>query len=123
MQTLNIANIAGGALLEQADIEIKKVLENIMDPNTDANKKRKVTITLEFKPLPDDNLADISFTTKSVICPARAINTRIVFEKDVEGKIELEELGRGIIQGQTRVDEGTGEIIEPNIKNRIVNIK
>jgi hypothetical protein len=51
LERLNIANLARGALLERADVEIKRALENIADKNTDYKKARKVTLTLEFKAL------------------------------------------------------------------------
>jgi hypothetical protein len=70
MSNVNITNIAGGALVEQVDSEIKRVLDNIIDPNTEATKKRKITITLEFKPDEERDISDISFVTKSVLVPA-----------------------------------------------------
>ena len=123
MQNLNIANIANGALVEQVDTEIKRVLANIIDPNTDPLKKRKITVTLEFKPSEDRDISDVSFSTKSTLIPAKPISTRIVFEKDNDGKILLEELGRGALKGQAQIDYETGEVLEPKTMSRVVNLK
>jgi hypothetical protein len=138
MQNMNIANIADGALVEQVDIEILRVLENILDPNTDPEKKRKITIVLEF--ISDDRreVSDVKFTTKSVLAPQKAITTRIAFDINKSGNIVAEELRKNALKGQLCMDDN-GEIIEPmtsanvdlekasrvvnNIVRKIVNIK
>lgn len=123
MSSLNIATIAQGALVEQVDSEIKRVLNNIIDPNTDALKKRKITVTIEFKPTEDRDISDINFTAKSTLVPAKPISTRIVFEKDSRGNIAMEELSKGAMKGQTQIDYETGEIKEPRTMSRVVNLK
>ncbi len=120
---INITNIANGALVEQVDSEIKRVLANIMDPNTDFKKKRKITITLEFAPHEDRDISDVSFSTKSTIIPTKPISTRIVFEKDGNGEIAVEELSKGALKGQSQIDYETGEIKEPKTMSRVVNLK
>jgi hypothetical protein len=126
---MNIANIAGGALVEQVDIEIKKVLENIMDPNTETKKKRKITVVIEFPCDDNRDVSDVKFITKSQLAPQRPIVTRIAFDKDAKGKIVAEELYKSQMKGQMFVDEN-GEVNEPATKasvpqtvNKIVNIK
>lgn len=123
MEGFNIATVSNGALIEQADYEIKRVLENIMDPNTDPTKKRKVTITLEFKGTEDRDITSVVFVTKSVLAPTLPIGSRIVFEKDRAGNIIAEELTKGALKGQVAIDYETGEIKEPQIPNRVVNLK
>jgi len=123
MEGFNIATVANGALIEQADYEIKRVLENIMDQNTDPTKKRKVTITLEFKGTEDRDITSVVFVTKSVLAPTLPIVSRIVFEKDNAGNIIAEELTKGALKGQVAIDYDTGEIKEPQIPNRVINLK
>lgn len=122
MQNVNIANIAGGALVERADIEIQRVYNNILDLNTDAKKKRKVVITLEFKPDEERDITDVSFNVKSVIAPTRPIVTRVAIEKD-GNHVVAEELRKGAMQGQTQIDYDTGEVTEPIVISKVVNIK
>ena len=43
---LNLAEMANGAFMEQFNIELKKVLANIADPNTDPKKARKITLVV-----------------------------------------------------------------------------
>lgn len=130
MQNMNIANIANGALVEQADIEIQRVIENIMDPNTNTEIKRKVTIVLEFKADDKREVSEVKFTTKSQLAPQKAITTRIAFDRNRNGNIITEELKKDMMRGQVHMNSD-GEIVEPKIisnagttsMSRIVNIK
>ena len=44
----SIMSMARGAFEERVDYEMDKVIQNILDPNTKATAKRKITITLTF---------------------------------------------------------------------------
>lgn len=52
----SIMQMCRGAFQERVDYEMPRLIENILDPNTSAKAKRKVTITLEL--CPDDTEAD-----------------------------------------------------------------
>ena len=120
----NVANVADGALVEQVDAEIRKVLENIADPNTDPCAKRKIVIHLTFEGTDDRDIADVSFQTKAVLCPSKKQTTRIAFEKAPNGQMVAEELRKGKLRGQTEIDAETGEITEPKIlANQIRSVK
>lgn len=46
----SVLDMAMGAIAEITDYEVERVVANIMDPNTSATAKRKITITLTFAP-------------------------------------------------------------------------
>lgn len=46
----SVLEMAMGAIAEITDYEVERVVANIMDPNTAAKAKRKITITLTFTP-------------------------------------------------------------------------
>ena len=46
----SILQMARGAIMERIDYEMTKVVDNILDPNTEATAKRKVQLTIEFRP-------------------------------------------------------------------------
>lgn len=48
MDQKSIIDMAHGAFKERADYEMAKILENILDPNTKAEKKRSLTIQMTF---------------------------------------------------------------------------
>lgn len=43
----SILQMGRGAFAERADYEMRKVIDNILDPNTKATAKRKITLTLD----------------------------------------------------------------------------
>ncbi len=73
----SILEMARGAFLEQVDYEMAKVIDNILDPNTKATGKRKITVTMELAP--DDSRAKIavSFSTKLALVPTNPLTTRL----------------------------------------------
>lgn len=54
----SLLEMNGGAFMERTDYEVKKVLDNILDANTKAVEKRKITLTFTFSP--DENRTGIS---------------------------------------------------------------
>ena len=46
--TKSILQMARGAFQERVDLEMAKVIDNILDPNTKPTQKRKLTLTIEF---------------------------------------------------------------------------
>jgi len=66
-ETLSLNNICGGSVEERFQHELLQVLKSINDPNTDAEKKRTLTLEFEFNPFPDRSGAIITLTTKSKI--------------------------------------------------------
>lgn len=49
----SILEMSMGAILERVDYEMGKVVGNILDPNTKATAKRKISVTLELIPSAD----------------------------------------------------------------------
>ena len=121
MKGMSIANIAGGALVERANQKIQEVLNNIMDLNTSAEKKRKVVITLEFAGQEDREIADVTFEVKSTLVPAKKISTRITFESDDDGQVVVEEMQKGAMKGQAYIENDA--IVEAKTVSRVVNLK
>ncbi|MGV0961780.1 MAG: hypothetical protein ACOYB1_18300 [Limnohabitans sp.] len=50
MIEMSLANLDGGALEERFQYELKKVIKNIQDPNTDAEAKRTISISISLQP-------------------------------------------------------------------------
>lgn len=46
MDKTSILDMAMGAIKERVDYEMGHIVDNILDPNTPPNKKRKLTLTL-----------------------------------------------------------------------------
>ena len=69
--------LAWGAFQERVDLEMAKVIDNILDTNTKPTQKRKLTLTIEFTP--DDDRQNIggSGAVKSALAPTTPARTTL----------------------------------------------
>ena len=87
---LNLGNLGSGAANEKWQEEMAKVVENILDPNTDAIAKRKVTLEVTLMPNKDRNWVDMKIETSSKLAPTTAYTTRAFVGADKRtGQIEV----------------------------------
>lgn len=85
--------MARGAFEEIFDVEMSKVLDNILDPNTKATTKRKLTVT--FTLMPDDNRQTIgvTFTCKPTLAPLNpAVTSLFVTGEPGTGEVTAVEM-------------------------------
>ncbi|WP_279293685.1 replication terminator protein [Enterococcus cecorum] len=133
-----LSKLSEGAVQQKLDGELEKVFNNIHDLNTEAKKKRAITITLEFTP--DEKRQVVNLTTKfsTKLAPVEELDTTILTDKDLTtGLIAAKEL-KSNAPGQTYIDmDGTvktdvGEPIDviekeelkkQNINNQIIDLK
>lgn len=78
----SILEMAMGAIQERVDYEMGKVVENVLDVNTRADAKRKITVTLEL--LPDNTRKNIRVmaTAKSTLVSTNPIATSLFITSD-----------------------------------------
>lgn len=118
---INLDKFAEGALAEKVNMELQKVMENINDPNTEANKARKVVITLTLKPDEKREIIATTVDTKSTLVPSKGVATTMLLGTDSTGRVIGRELASGS-PGQTyftddgilRNDEGDEIVSEEN---------
>lgn len=123
-----VSELQEGAVQERVDAEVKKIMSNILDMNTEFKAKRKLTIDITFE---SDETRKVIATTalvKSKLAPAASVATTMLVGRDYEngGVIQAAELKSGI-PGQTYFDpednklkHDTGEEIkEPGVTNII----
>ncbi len=89
---VNVLELARGAILEQIEMEQTNIMANILDPNTDAKKARKLTITLTFKPDDSREYVAVEAQAKTALAPIMPISTRIMVEADSDGVPRAAEL-------------------------------
>ena len=82
---LSLATIGGGAALEKFQDELQKVVENILDPNTEAKTKRSIVIKVDIVPTPERNMGAILVSSTAKLAPTRSYGTRAFFGKDGTG--------------------------------------
>ena len=89
----SILQMARGAIHERIDYEMSKVIDNILDPNTEATAKRKLVLTIEFKP--DSNRQTVSVTSvaKSTLCATNPVATALyITGEDGTGEVTAVEM-------------------------------
>lgn len=100
----DINELAEGGAREQIDREIRKIMANIMDVNTDIKKKRALTIKVEFEPDANRQTVTTHISVKSSLAPQISIGTTMMVGRDSEtGMVQAAEL-RSTIPGQTFFD-------------------
>lgn len=100
---INLNAVAEGALLEKANQAMQKIIENIMDPNTDATKTRKLTMTVTLKPNENRDLAPAVIDVKTTLAPTKGVNTNFILGEDSAGATGAEM--KSGIPGQMFIDK------------------
>lgn len=71
LREVTLETVGGGAALELFERELRDVLKNIQDPNTDAEATRSIALTVSFSPHEDRESAGIAVAAKTKLAPAR----------------------------------------------------
>ena len=139
-KNLSIENLCGGAVQERINRALRKVSDNILDINTEAKKKRSISLTLTFIPDEDDR-EDVSVEANVTmkLAPEEGVKTQLFINKDLTNEvITITEHVKGMIKGQLSFDDlgfvmedlkdpgcdpETGEIIEEKQKGEIVDFR
>lgn len=133
MKHFNLEEFAGGKLSVQLNKALEKVTENIQDPNTDAQKVRKINVSISLRPNDERNFVSTTVETKLSLAPELGATTALSMGRDLRtGKVEAVEIfNHNQIPGQMNVDDvidqeedetpkafdpDTGEIYEPSDK-------
>lgn len=106
----SILEMARGAIQERADYEMSRLLENIIDVNTDAVATRKLTLTLTLKPDANRKNIAVSVVAKSALAPTNPVVTSLY----VAGENDVVELTPQI-PGQVMMDGGEQDAL-PELK-------
>jgi hypothetical protein len=115
----SILEMAHGAIMERTDYEMKKVLDNILDPNTKAAKKRTLTVTLELLPDDDRKQIQVKATSKSKLEPTNAVSTALYITGDSDtGEVAAVEMVPQV-PGQQAIDGSEQE--QPTVLHIVAN--
>lgn len=138
MKHINLEQFAGGKLSVQLNKALEKVTENIQDPNTDAQKVRKINVSISLRPNDERNFVSTTVETKLSLAPELGATTALSMGRDLRtGKAEAVEIfNHNQIPGQMNVDDvidqeedetpkafdpDTGEIYEPS--NKVIDLR
>lgn len=87
---VSILDMASGALKERVACEMDKIVDNIINPNTD-DKARELDIKIKIKPSSDRLNAAVSALASSKIRPFTEIPTMLYLTHDGNGEAQVVE--------------------------------
>lgn len=115
---------------------LEKITENVQDPNTDAQKVRKINVSISLRPNDERNFVSTTVETKLSLAPELGATTALSMGRDLRtGEVEAIEIFNQI-PGQMSVndvidqeeeepqkafDPDTGEIYEPS--NKVIDLR
>lgn len=136
MKHINLEQFAGGKLSVQLNKALEKITENVQDPNTDAQKVRKINVSISLRPNDERNFVSTTVETKLSLAPELGATTALSMGRDLRtGEVEAIETFNQI-PGQMSVndvidqeeeepqkafDPDTGEIYEPS--NKVIDLR
>ena len=88
----SLLQMAKGAIQERVDYEVSRVVDNILDMNTEAKVKRKVVLTIVMVPDDDRQVVKIEASAKSTLAPVVPVGTSLVITADGNGEMMLAEI-------------------------------
>lgn len=111
MDKLSFATLAGGGVEEKLQYALDEVAANIADPNTDAKKARKITMTLTLKPNENRMVAEMNIEVKTGLVPPAGISTTLLIDRDEKGRAFAAEM-YGKDPNQQVINYENGEVID-----------
>ncbi|MBR5248658.1 MAG: hypothetical protein IKV27_06950 [Lachnospiraceae bacterium] len=84
--------MAKGAIQERVDYEVTRVVDNLLDMNTEAKAKRKVTLNIIMTTDDDRRVVKVEASAKSTLAPVTPIGTSLVITADKNGEMMLAEI-------------------------------
>lgn len=136
MKHINLEQFAGGKLSVQFNKALEKITENVQDPNTDAQKVRKINVSISFRPNDERNFVATTVETKLSLAPELGATTALSMGRDLRtGEVEAIEIFNQIPgqmsindvidqeeeEPQKAFDPDTGEIYEPS--NKVIDLR
>lgn len=88
----SIMRMAKGAFEERVDYEMAKVIENILDLNTKATAKRKISLTIELTPDDERRMISVSVQAKATLAATNPVATSLCVTHDGEGQMVVAEM-------------------------------
>ena len=93
---VSILNMAKGAREEEVNLQMAKVAQNLIDPNTDWKKARKLIVTLDFVTDEQREITRVTATAEAKLVPSKPVSSQITFGYDENGEMCAVELTRAV---------------------------
>lgn len=105
MFEINLDDLAGGELGVQFKDAAKKVVENMLDPNTPYKNKRSIGIKITFEQNEERNDVIVGVSVDPKLAARTPMKTNLAIGKDLRtNELFVQEYGRGI-KGQYEIED------------------
>jgi hypothetical protein len=84
-EKVTLENLGAGAAKQLFEVELQRVLDDILDPNTDPKAVRKVVLTVAIKPGADRSVAKVGIQATSALGKALPFMTEFFMGKGANG--------------------------------------
>jgi hypothetical protein len=84
-ETVSLESIGAGAAVERFQLALQEVLDNIIDPNTDAKKARVITLKITMKPDENREFSSAEISVGTTLAPITPVKTKIFIGRDQQG--------------------------------------
>ena len=91
-QRSSLLQMAKGAIQERVDYEVTRVVDNLLDMNTEAKAKRKIVLTITMVTDDDRRVVKVEASAKSTLAPVTPVGTSLVITADGNGEMMLAEI-------------------------------
>lgn len=88
----SLLRMAQGDFERLVDVEVDRVIQNIMDPSTKAETKRKITVTIGLTPSSDRQTIQVDVAAKTTLVPASPAKTVMAVTSDENGEMMIVEM-------------------------------
>ena len=95
---LSFENLGAGAAEEKFEESLKRVLTNILDPNTNPKMAREIILRVKVKPSEDRTDAEVIITCDVKLAQDKPFPTRIFIGKNANGRPEAHEINANQMQ-------------------------
>lgn len=102
-QRASILQMAQGAFQERVDYEMQRCVDNILDVNTKATAKRKITLTIELTPDDDRRQIRVNVVAKATLAATNPVAISLCVTTDGNGEMVVAEMVPQL-PGQMRMD-------------------
>lgn len=105
--TKSMLDMASGAIKERVDVEMPKIIKNILDVNTNPTKPRKLTLTLTFTPDDMRQVVTTKCEVKTALVASNPVTTSL-YVGEFNGEVQAVEM-QPQVPGQMGMDGSVQE--------------
>lgn len=89
-EEISLFDLLDGGVKELAALNLRRVLDNIRDVNTDAEKTRTLTVKFTFKPNDNRDAVNVDIVVDCKTVPVRAVATTLDIGEDYGQTVAVE---------------------------------